>query len=238
MMHDLICIGVDQSYKRTGVSMSVDGTLLHVKSIELAKYTKHKSRMLVAEEVKRATYAALDAADHVIVILERIRMFSQQFVSMPYILSMGMMNGAVTCGTLDGANIEIVDYAGEENNYIFGATADEIKTLSAEGYLPNKLYDEDEQLHAVVDTLIDGTFDDCGTGDFADLYDSLLKGERPDYYFVLYDLNSYVETLLTINEDYENRVGFAKKQLVNTANSAYFSSDRTIKEYARDIWKI
>ena len=149
-----------------------------------------------------------------------------------------MMNGAVTCGTLDGANIEIVDYAGEENNYIFGATADEIKTLSAEGYLPNKLYDEDEQLHAVVDTLIDGTFDDCGTGDFADLYDSLLKGERPDYYFVLYDLNSYVETLLTINEDYENRVGFAKKQLVNTANSAYFSSDRTIKEYARDIWKI
>ena len=79
---------------------------------------------------------------------------------------------------------------------------------------------------------------DCGTGDFADLYASLLKGERPDYYFVLYDLNSYVETLLTINEDYKNRVEFAKKQLNNTSNSAYFSSDRTIKEYARDIWKI
>lgn len=94
-MHDLICIGVDQSYKRTGVSMSVDGTLLRVKSIDLAKFTKHKSRMLVSDEVKRATYAALNAADHVIVILERIRMFSQQFVSMPYILSMGMMNGAV-----------------------------------------------------------------------------------------------------------------------------------------------
>ena len=149
-----------------------------------------------------------------------------------------MMNGAVTCGTLDGANIEIVDYAGEENNYIFGATAEEIKSLSAGGYSPQKIYDEDEELHAVVDTLIDGTFDDCGTGDFADLYDSLLKGERPDYYFVLYDLNSYVETLLTINEDYKNRVEFAKKQLSNTANSAYFSSDRTIKEYARDIWKI
>ena len=149
-----------------------------------------------------------------------------------------MMNGAVTCGTLDGANIEIVDYAGEGNNYIFGATADEIKSLSSGGYSPQKFYDEDEELHAVVDTLIDGTFDDCGTGDFADLYDSLLKGERPDYYFVLYDLNSYVETLLTINEDYKNRVEFAKKQLSNTANSAYFSSDRTIKEYARDIWKI
>ena len=94
-MHELICIGVDQSYKRTGVSMSVDGTLLHVKSVDLAKLTKHESRMLVADEVKRATCAALDAADHVIVILERIRMFSQQFVSMPYILSMGMMNGAV-----------------------------------------------------------------------------------------------------------------------------------------------
>lgn len=149
-----------------------------------------------------------------------------------------MMNGAVTCGTLDGANIEIVDYAGEGNNYIFGATAEEIKSLSSGGYSPQKIYDEDEELHAVVDTLIDGTFDDCGTGDFADLYDSLLKGERPDYYFVLYDLNSYVETLLTINEDYKNRVEFAKKQLSNTANSAYFSSDRTIKEYARDIWKI
>ena len=149
-----------------------------------------------------------------------------------------MMNGAVTCGTLDGANIEIVDYAGEGNNYIFGATADEIKSLSSGGYSPQKFYDEDEELHAVVDTLIDGTFNDCGTGDFADLYDSLLKGESPDYYFVLYDLNSYVETLLTINEDYKNRVEFAKKQLSNTANSAYFSSDRTIKEYARDIWKI
>ena len=149
-----------------------------------------------------------------------------------------MMNGAVTCGTLDGANIEIVDYAGEGNNYIFGATADEIKSLSSGGYSPQKFYDEDEELHAVVDTLIDGTFNDCGTGDFADLYDSLLKGERPDYYFVLYDLNSYIETLLTINEDYKNRVEFAKKQLSNTANSAYFSSDRTIKEYARDIWKI
>ena len=149
-----------------------------------------------------------------------------------------MMNGAVTCGTLDGANIEIVDYAGEGNNYIFGATADEIKSLSSGGYSPQKFYDEDEELHAVVDTLIDGTFNDCGTGDFADLYDSLLKGERPDYYFVLYDLNSYIETLLTINEDYKNRVEFAKKQLSNTANSAYFSSDRTIKEYAREIWKI
>lgn len=149
-----------------------------------------------------------------------------------------MMNGAATCGTLDGANIEIVDYAGDGNNYIFGATAEEIKSLSSGGYSPQKIYDEDEELHAVVDTLIDGTFDDCGTGDFADLYDSLLKGERPDYYFVLYDLNSYVETLLTINEDYKNRVEFAKKQLSNTANSAYFSSDRTIKEYARDIWKI
>lgn len=149
-----------------------------------------------------------------------------------------MMNGAVTCGTLDGANIEIVDYAGEGNNYIFGATAEEIKSLSSGGYSPQKIYDEDEELHAVVDTLTDGTFDDCGTGDFADLYASLLKGERPDYYFVLYDLNSYVETLLTINEDYKNRVEFAKKQLNNTANSAYFSSDRTIKEYARDIWKI
>lgn len=152
-----------------------------------------------------------------------------------------MMNGTVTCGTLDGANIEIVDFAGKENNYIFGATAEQIKALSEGGYSPRKLYEEDEEIHAIVDTLTDGTFDDCGTGYFKELYDSLLNGaswHKADNYFVLYDLKSYSGALLKANADYKEWKAFAIKQLMNIANSAYFSSDRTIKGYAQDIWKI
>ena len=149
-----------------------------------------------------------------------------------------MMNGAVTCGTMDGANIEIVELAGRENNYIFGAEVDEIERLKAEGYDPLKML---EKHSYAVSALIDGRFSDGGTGCFKELYDGLTVGaswHKPDNYFVLYDLQSYVETLLKINADYKNRREFAVKQLKNTANSAYFSSDRTIKEYAQDIWEI
>lgn len=152
-----------------------------------------------------------------------------------------MMNGAVTCGTMDGANIEIVERAGLENNYIFGAEVDEIEHLKKEGYEPKKILKENALHHYAVSTLIDGTLSDGGTGCFKDLYDALTIGaswHKPDNYFVLYDLQSYVDALLKINEDYKNSKEFALKQLKNAANSAYFSSDRTIKEYARDIWKI
>lgn len=149
-----------------------------------------------------------------------------------------MMNGAVTCGTMDGANIEIVELAGRENNYIFGAEVDEIECLKKDGYDPNTYV----KLHKkAVESLIDGTFNDDGTGYFKELYDSLTIGaswHNPDNYFVLYDLKDYVEVLLKINGDYKNKYDFAVKQLRNSANSAYFSSDRTIKEYAKDIWEI
>ena len=151
-----------------------------------------------------------------------------------------MMNGAVTCGTMDGANIEIVEKAGKENNYIFGATVEELIKLKEEGYAPN-LYLSDADHKRAVESLIDGTFSDDGTGEFKELYDSLTTGANwhsPDNYFVLFDLDSYVKTLIKVCDDYSDKKEFAKKQLINTANSAYFSSDRTIKEYADDIWGI
>ncbi|MDE7082907.1 MAG: glycogen/starch/alpha-glucan family phosphorylase [Clostridia bacterium] len=149
-----------------------------------------------------------------------------------------MMNGAVTCGTMDGANIEIVELAGKENNYIFGAEVDEIEKLKQDGYDPIEYLSRHK---AAVESLIDGTFSDGGTGCFKELYESLTVGaswHKPDNYFVLYDLQSFVETLLKINRDYKDKKAFAVKQLKNTANSAYFSSDRTIKEYAKEIWEI
>ena len=148
-----------------------------------------------------------------------------------------MMNGAVTCGTMDGANIEIVDLAGKENNYIFGALVEEIERIKG-GYNPEEYLPAHKK---AVEALIDGTFSDGGTGGFKELYDSLIKGaswHAPDNYFVLYDLKGYTQTLLKINRDYSDKTAFAVKQLKNVANAAYFSSDRTIKEYARDIWEI
>lgn len=148
-----------------------------------------------------------------------------------------MMNGAVTCGTMDGANIEIVERAGKENNYIFGATVDDIEKLKEEGYKPTR-YLSNPNHRKAVESLIDGTFSDSGSGEFRDLYNSLLNIDNPDNYFVLYDLDSYVQTLIKICGDYSDKKAFATKQLVNIANSAYFSSDRTIKEYAKQIWEI
>lgn len=151
-----------------------------------------------------------------------------------------MMNGAVTCGTMDGANIEIVERAGLENNYIFGARVEDLVKLESEGYKPTR-YIADPLRKKAVDSLVDGTFSDGGSGDFKELYNSLISGaswHKPDNYFVLYDLESFVQTILKINSDYNDRRAFAEKQLNNVANSAFFSSDRTVKEYARDIWKI
>ncbi len=152
-----------------------------------------------------------------------------------------MMNGAVTCGTMDGANIEIVELAGRENNYIFGAEVDEIERLKREGYDPLKLIETNPLHRYAVSALVDGTIPDDGTECFKDLYDALTVGaawHKPDHYFILQDLQSYVEALLKINADSRDKTAFATKQLKNTANSAFFSSDRTIKEYASDIWGI
>lgn len=152
-----------------------------------------------------------------------------------------MLNGAVTLGTYDGANVEIVEQAGKENNYIFGARVEELENLK-EIYNPRAIYDAYPRIRKVVDTLIDGTFSDGGTGMFRDLYDSLLKGaswHAPDNYYLLLDFLPYCDAKLQANTDYrENRLDFTRKCLQNTANAGKFSSDRTIQEYAAEIWKV
>ena len=151
-----------------------------------------------------------------------------------------MMNGAVTLGTLDGANVEIVEEAGEENNYIFGAKVEELGQCM-QTYNPKGIYDCDEKIRRVVDTLVNGTLNDSGSGLFREIYDSLLYGAgwtRPDNYYVLGDLNSFVETRLRLNRDYQDREAFAKKCYFNMANSGKFSSDRTIRHYSTEIWNI
>ncbi|MTI69538.1 MAG: glycogen/starch/alpha-glucan phosphorylase [Firmicutes bacterium] len=153
-----------------------------------------------------------------------------------------MLNGTPTLGTYDGANIEIVEKAGENNNFIFGAKVEEIEKLKRNNnYDPNEYYSKVKGLKRVVDTLIDGTFDDGNTGLFKELYDSLLKGtswHKPDHYFILKDFNDYRKANNKINKAYKDRIKWAKKCWINMANSGKFSSDRTIKEYAKDIWNI
>lgn len=152
-----------------------------------------------------------------------------------------MINGAVTLGTMDGANIEIVEKAGEANNYIFGARVDEIEKLRKGGYDPNIYLKEHPDWNKVVETLKDGTFSDDGSGYFQELFNSLTIGaswHKPDHYFIFRDLEAYYQTILRVNDDYKSRISFAAKQLTNTANSSYFSSDRSIKEYADRIWNL
>ena len=151
-----------------------------------------------------------------------------------------MLNGAVTLGTLDGANIEIVEEAGEENNYIFGARVEELEKIMPD-YSSRRLFADNEKIRRVVSTLIDGTVSDGGTGDFRELYYSLLDGaswHRPDHYYLLGDLESYVEAKLRAISDYRDRAEFAKKQWLNMCHAGKFSSDRTIRDYAADIWNI
>lgn len=155
-----------------------------------------------------------------------------------------MMNGAVTLGTYDGANVEIVKEAGEENNYIFGARVEEIREL-ANSYDPKHIYESNPQIKRVLDTLVDGTFNDgCGhngEGSFAELFNSLINGaswHKADHYYLLRDFPDYVETKLRANREYQNRAEFGKKCLRNIAKSGKFSSDRTIKQYAEELWKI
>lgn len=151
-----------------------------------------------------------------------------------------MLNGAVTLGTYDGANIEIVQEAGEENNYIFGARVEELEKIMP-SYDSRKIFAENEKIRRVVETLIDGTFSDGGSGDFRELYYALLDGaswHAPDHYYLLGDLEAYVEAKLRCNKDYCDRMAFAKKQWRNICNAGKFSSDRTIADYAENIWDI
>ena len=149
-----------------------------------------------------------------------------------------MLNGAVTLGTFDGANVEIVEHAGEENNFIFGARVEDIEKLK-DSYDPKKIYEENPRIKKVLDTLVDGTFSDGGTGMFEELYNSILEGaswHKPDHYYLLLDFIPYVTTKLRVNKNYSDQYNFRRKCFINTANAGVFSSDRTIRDYNNEVW--
>lgn len=151
-----------------------------------------------------------------------------------------MLNGAVTLGTYDGANIEIVQEAGEENNYIFGARVEELKEIMPE-YNSRKILSENPRIRQVVQTLIDGTVSDDGTGYFRELYFSLTDGaswHSPDNYYLLGDLENYIDVKLKCIGDFGNKKLIGKKMWLNMCNAGKFSSDRTINNYAENIWHI
>lgn len=152
-----------------------------------------------------------------------------------------MLNGTVTLGTYDGANVEICEEAGEENNYIFGARVEDLAQRMPD-YDPRKLYSENTRIARVVNTLIDGTFKDGGNGSFRELYYSLLDGaswHKPDNYYLLGDLENYVQAKLKANSDFKfNHDEFIKKSFINMTAAGKFSSDRTIADYAKEIWQI
>jgi starch phosphorylase len=146
----------------------------------------------------------------------------------------------VTLGTYDGANIEIVREAGEENNCVFGAREEELRSIAAT-YDPAALYINDPTIRRVMDALVDGTVSDGGTGMFRELYDAILKGaswHQPDHYFVLHDLEPYIQAKLKLNALYRDRRAFARMALMNISAAGRFSSDRAVREYADIVWRI
>ena len=149
-----------------------------------------------------------------------------------------MLNGAVTLGTLDGANVEIVEQAGKENNYIFGATVNEIEAIR-DTYDPKAIYNADAGLRRAIDTLIDGTVET--DDELRELHRALLDGaswHKADHYYILKDFRSYQEAKLRANRDYRDRAAFGRKCLINVASAGKFSADRTIRQYAEEIWHV
>lgn len=153
-----------------------------------------------------------------------------------------MMNGAPTLGTMDGANVEIVDEVGIDNAFIFGLSADEVINYEQNGgYNPYDIYNNDPDIHRVVDQMVDGTYSNGDTEMYRDLYNSLLNnqgGSRADIYFILKDFRSYADAQARAMEAYKDKEKWAKMALKNTACCGKFSADRTIQEYVDDIWHL
>ena len=153
-----------------------------------------------------------------------------------------MLNGAPTLGTMDGANVEIVEEVGIENAFIFGLSSDEVINYENNGgYNPQEIYFNDWDIKRVVDQLMDGTYSHGDHEMFRDLYNSLLNtqgGDRPDRYFILKDFRSYAEAQKKVEEAYKDPDRWAKMALLNTASCGKFTSDRTIQEYVDNIWKL
>ena len=151
-----------------------------------------------------------------------------------------MLNGAVTLGTMDGANVEIVEEVGKENAFIFGLSSDEVIAYEHNGqYNPRDIYNTDGDIRAVLTQLVDGTYSN-NLDEFRDIYNSLLDGQggRPDMYFILKDFRSYAEAQERVSAAYADTAKWAKMAMLNTAKCGKFSSDRTIEEYAQEIWHL
>src|SRR5947209_8339043 len=147
------------------------------------------------------------------------------------------MNGAITLGTLDGANIEIMEAVGEQNIYIFGLTREDVAWYQQSGeYHPREIYNNDVVVRRVVDSLGSNRFCPDEPGLFRWIVDELL--DRGDRYFHLADLTSYIDSSHSAENDYKDTAAWAVKAILNVARTGYFSSDRTVNEYARDIWHI
>ena len=153
-----------------------------------------------------------------------------------------MLNGAPTLGTMDGANVEIVEEVGAENAFIFGLSSDEVINYENNGgYNPMDIYNSDADIRRVVNQLIDGTYSQGDKEMYRDLYNSLLTaqgGSKADTYFILKDFRSYADTQKKVEEAYRDKDRWAKMALLNTASCGKFSSDRTIQEYVDDIWHL
>ena len=153
-----------------------------------------------------------------------------------------MLNGAPTLGTMDGANVEIVDEVGIENAFIFGLSSEEVINYENHGgYNPTEIYFNDWEIKRVVDQLMDGTYANGNHEMYKDLYNSLLNTQctdRPDTYFILKDFRSYADAQKKVEEAYKDKDRWSKMAMMNTASSGKFTSDRTIEEYVDDIWKL
>ena len=147
-----------------------------------------------------------------------------------------MLNGTVTLGTMDGANIEICEEAGMENNYIFGLRVEEVRQVKS-WYNPRRFAEEHPEILRLVDTMVNGTFGDNGTGTLQNLYNSLFYNWEPDNYLVLYDLADYIRAKLLVNSEYGTEE-FITKSLMNMVSAGKFSSDRSVKDYRDNIWHI
>ena len=153
-----------------------------------------------------------------------------------------MLNGAITIGTMDGANVEMVEEMGEENAIIFGLSSDEVINYEQNGgYNPMDIFNTDQDIRQVLMQLINGYYAPNDPERFRDIYDSLLNtksSDRADTYFILKDFRSYADAHKRVEEAYRDEKGWAKKAILNTASCGKFSSDRTIQEYVDDIWHL
>ena len=145
------------------------------------------------------------------------------------------MNGALTIGTLDGANVEIRDAVGPENFFLFGLTAEEVEQRKADGYTPRSVYSSNPELRETIDLIGSGFFSSGDHGLFQPLVESLLT--RDDY-MLLADYQSYVDCQQRVSDAYSDRNNWTRMSILNSARVGRFSSDRSIREYCRDIWKV